>query len=92
MGPNDSRALQVYLRTAVSVSATAGPTSATYGCPSTAGVSSRSQDQARTIAFGDQKGRPVWQDVPEIPLHAAPDYRCAGRTEPASVEQQRLLA
>src|SRR5438876_1721982 len=46
----------------------------------------------RTIAFGDHKGEPAWQDVPG-------EYRgtlrrlivTQGDTEPASVEQQRLL-
>ena len=46
----------------------------------------------RTIAFGDHRGEPAWQDVPG-------EYRSAlrrlivtqGDTEPASVEQQRHL-
>ena len=46
----------------------------------------------RKIGFGDHKGEPVWQDVPG-------EYRSTlrrlivtqGDTEPASVEQQRLL-
>jgi benzoyl-CoA 2,3-epoxidase subunit B len=47
----------------------------------------------KTISFGQHQGEPVWQDVPG-------EYRAAlrrlivtqGDTEPASVEQQRLLA
>jgi benzoyl-CoA 2,3-dioxygenase component B len=50
------------------------------------------QDQSRTVAFGDHKGEPAWQEVPG-------EYRSTlrriivtqGDTEPASVEQQRLL-
>jgi benzoyl-CoA 2,3-epoxidase subunit B len=46
----------------------------------------------RTIAFGEQKGQPVWQQVPGE--HRADLMRLIvvqGDTEPASVEQQRRL-
>jgi benzoyl-CoA 2,3-epoxidase subunit B len=46
----------------------------------------------RTIAFGDHRGQPVWQDVPGE--HRATLRRLIvtqGDTEPASVEQQRHL-
>jgi benzoyl-CoA 2,3-dioxygenase component B len=46
----------------------------------------------RRIAFGDHKGEPVWQQVPGE--HRADLQRLIvvqGDTEPASVEQQRLL-
>src|ERR1700685_1142241 len=50
------------------------------------------RDEQRAIGFGEHKGQPAWQDVPG-------EYRSAlrriivtqGDTEPASVEQQRLL-
>ena len=50
------------------------------------------RDENRTIPFGDHQGEPAWQEVPG-------EYRSTlrriivtqGDTEPASVEQQRLL-
>jgi len=50
------------------------------------------RDESRTIPFGDQRGQPAWQEVPG-------EYRSTlrriivtqGDTEPASVEQQRIL-
>ena len=55
------------------------------------GVFLAERDTDRKIAFGEQKGEPVWQQVPG-------EYRAdlqrliviQGDTEPASVEQQRL--
>ena len=56
------------------------------------GIFLADQQADRTIGFGDQMGQPVWQQVPG-------EYRSTlrrlivtqGDTEPASVEQQRLL-
>ena len=56
------------------------------------GVFLAEHDPDRTIAFGEHKGDPVWQEVPG-------EYRAdlqrliviQGDTEPASVEQQRFL-
>ncbi|MDT7742492.1 MAG: benzoyl-CoA 2,3-epoxidase subunit [Actinomycetota bacterium] len=56
------------------------------------GVFLSEHDPNRTIAFGEHKGEPVWQEVPG-------EYRAdlqrliviQGDTEPASVEQQRFL-
>ncbi|MCD2186018.1 benzoyl-CoA 2,3-epoxidase subunit BoxB [Actinomycetospora soli] len=56
------------------------------------GVFLSEHDPDRTIAFGEHKGEPVWQEVPG-------EYRAdlqrliviQGDTEPASVEQQRFL-
>ena len=48
------------------------------------------RDESRTINFGDDKGRPAWQDVPgeyQSPLRRM--IVTQGDTEPASVEQQR---
>ena len=94
MGPDGTSANEVYLRTAISASTpTAGRTSATSRCRTIAGASFwPSRDPNRVIGFGDHKGEPAWQDVPG-------EYRTTlrrmivtqGDTEPASVEQQRLL-
>jgi benzoyl-CoA 2,3-dioxygenase component B len=56
------------------------------------GIFLADQEQSRKIGFGDHKGQDVWQEVPG-------EYRATfrrlivtqGDTEPASVEQQRLL-
>jgi benzoyl-CoA 2,3-dioxygenase component B len=56
------------------------------------GIFLPSRDPSAVIAFGDNKGKPAWQEVPG-------EYRSTlrrlivtqGDTEPASVEQQRLL-
>ena len=57
------------------------------------GIFLADQQTDRTIGFGDHKGKPAWQQVPS-------EYRSVlrrlivtqGDTEPASVEQQRMLA
>jgi benzoyl-CoA 2,3-dioxygenase component B len=49
-------------------------------------------DEDRKIPFGDQKGQPAWQEVPGEHRSALRRIIVAqGDTEPASVEQQRLL-
>ena len=56
------------------------------------GIFLAERDPDRTVAFGEHKGEPAWQEVPG-------EYRAAlrrlivvqGDTEPASVEQQRHL-
>jgi benzoyl-CoA 2,3-dioxygenase component B len=92
-GPVDSTALQVYLRTAISVEKDGWANFGYVRMPEYRwGIFLVPQDEGRTIAFGDQRGQPVWQEVPG-------EYRSAlrrlivtqGDTEPASVEQQRLL-
>jgi len=93
MGPSDFEAAEVYLRTATSVDAQGW---AQYGAVKMPdyrwGIFLADQTQDRKIGFGDQMGEPVWQQVPG-------EYRSTlrrlivtqGDTEPASVEQQRLL-
>jgi len=93
MGPSDFQAADVYLRTAVSVDAQGW---AHYGATQMPdyrwGIFLADPVKDRTIGFGDQMGKPVWQQVPG-------EYRSTlrrlivtqGDTEPASVEQQRLL-
>jgi benzoyl-CoA 2,3-dioxygenase component B len=93
LGPSDFQASDVYLRTAVSVDAQGW---AQYGAVKMPdyrwGIFLADAVPGRTIGFGDQMGQPVWQQVPG-------EYRSTlrrlivtqGDTEPASVEQQRLL-
>ncbi len=94
MGPEGYQANEVYLRTATSVDAKGW---ATYGHVKTPdyrwGIFLADQVKDRTIGFGDEYGKPVWQQVPGE--HRSTLRRLIvtqGDTEPASVEQQRLLA
>ncbi len=93
MGPTDFNANDVYLRTAVSVDAAGW---AHYGYVKMPdyrwGIFLEPQQADRTIGFGDHFGEEAWQQVPG-------EYRnwlrrlivTQADTEPASVEQQRLL-
>ncbi len=93
MGPSDFKANEVYLRTAVGVDASGW---ASYGYTPMPdyrwGIFLADKEEGRKIGFGDHMGEEVWQDVPG-------EYRSTfrrlivtqGDTEPASVEQQRLL-
>jgi benzoyl-CoA 2,3-dioxygenase component B len=93
MGPAAFRGAEVYLRTAVAVDANGW---ARYGFVRTPeyrwGIFLADPVPDRRIGFGDAIGEPVWQQVPG-------EYRSSlrrlivtqGDTEPASVEQQRLL-
>jgi benzoyl-CoA 2,3-dioxygenase component B len=93
MGPSDFKAKEVYLRTAVGVDASGW---ASYGYTPMPdyrwGIFLADKEEGRKIGFGDHMGEDVWQDVPG-------EYRSTfrrlivtqGDTEPASVEQQRLL-
>ncbi|MBA2323828.1 MAG: benzoyl-CoA 2,3-epoxidase subunit BoxB [Pseudonocardiales bacterium] len=83
----------VYLRTAVDVGRQGW---AHFGHVAMAeyrwGVFLSERNADRLIAFGEQKGRPVWQQIPGE--HRADLQRLIvvqGDTEPASVEQQRRL-
>jgi benzoyl-CoA 2,3-dioxygenase component B len=93
MGPSDFEKADVYLRTATSVDAKGW---ASYGAVKMPdyrwGIFLADQQPGRTIGFGDQMGQPVWQQVPGE--HRSTLRRLIvtqGDTEPASVEQQRLL-
>jgi benzoyl-CoA 2,3-dioxygenase component B len=56
------------------------------------GIFLAGQDRNRTIAYGDNKGKPAWQEVPgELRSTLRRLIVTQGDTEPASVEQQRLL-
>ena len=93
MGPSDFAQSHVYLRTAISVDAQGW---AHYGAVKMPdyrwGIFLADAVSDRRIGFGDQAGEPAWQQVPG-------EYRSTlrrlivtqGDTEPASVEQQRLL-
>jgi benzoyl-CoA 2,3-epoxidase subunit B len=93
MGPTDFKAREVYLRTAVGVDAQGW---ASYGYTPMPdyrwGIFLADKEEGRKIGFGDFMGQDVWQDVPG-------EYRSTfrrlivtqGDTEPASVEQQRML-
>ncbi|MFI7701146.1 benzoyl-CoA 2,3-epoxidase subunit BoxB [Nonomuraea sp. NPDC049480] len=83
----------VYLRTAVSVGRAGWAHFDHVALPDYRwGIFLAERDADRRIAFGQDKGRPVWQQVPGE--HRADLQRLIviqGDTEPASVEQQRRL-
>ena len=93
VGPTDFNANDVYLRTAISVEEGGW---ANYGYVKMPdyrwGIFLVPQEKDRQIGFGDHEGEPAWQQVPG-------EYRnwlrrlivTQADTEPASVEQQRLL-
>jgi benzoyl-CoA 2,3-dioxygenase component B len=93
LGPTDFQAADVYLRTATSVDSKGW---ATYGAVKMPdyrwGIFLADAVPERKIGFGDFLGQPVWQQVPGE--HRSTLRRLIvtqGDTEPASVEQQRLL-
>ncbi|MEJ7704870.1 MAG: hypothetical protein WKF47_14980 [Geodermatophilaceae bacterium] len=56
------------------------------------GIFLAEQDPDRTISFGQHKGEPAWQEVPgEYRAELMRLITVQGDTEPASVEQQRIL-
>jgi len=92
-GPANTSNLQVYLRTAISVDRDGWANFGYVRMPEYRwGIFLTPRDESRKIHFGDHKSEEAWQDVPG-------EYRSAlrriivtqGDTEPASVEQQRLL-
>jgi benzoyl-CoA 2,3-dioxygenase component B len=93
VGPAGWQAHQIYLRTAISVEAGGWAHFDYVKMPDYRwGIFLEPKDEARTIGFGDVMGQPAWEEVPG-------EHRNALRriivtqadTEPASVEQQRLL-
>src|SRR5205823_2110929 len=93
MGPDGFQAKDVYLRTAISVNPQGWAHFDWVRMPEYRwGIFLAEPERDRTIAFGEHKGTPAWQDVPG-------EYRgtlrrlivTQGDTEPASVEQQRHL-
>jgi benzoyl-CoA 2,3-dioxygenase component B len=93
MGPVNSKEMQVYLRTAISVERDGWANFGYVKMPDYRwGIFLVPRDENRKISFGDHMGEAAWQDVPG-------EYRSTlrrvivtqGDTEPASVEQQRQL-
>jgi len=93
LGPEGTVDYDVYLRTAVSVEADGWAHFGYVKMPEYRwGIFMAPPVEGRTIPFGEHKGKPVWNEVPG-------EYRASlrrlivtqGDTEPASVEQQRLL-
>ncbi len=93
LGPAGTQRDDVYLRTAISVESDGWANFGYVKMPDYRwGIFLAKPSVDRTIAFGDHKGEPAWQEVPG-------EYRSAlrrlivtqGDTEPASVEQQRRL-
>jgi benzoyl-CoA 2,3-epoxidase subunit B len=93
LGPSDFNAATVYLRTATSVDTKGWATFGYVKMPEYRwGIFLAEPEQDRRIGFGDSYGQPVWQQVPGE--HRSTLRRLIvtqGDTEPASVEQQRLL-
>jgi len=93
VGPSDFKTKDVYLRTAVDVGAEGWAHFGYVKMPDYRwGIFLQPRDEKRVIGFGDHMGQPAWQEVPG-------EYRnwlrrlivTQADTEPASVEQQRLL-
>ncbi|HVS19669.1 MAG TPA: benzoyl-CoA 2,3-epoxidase subunit BoxB [Planctomycetota bacterium] len=93
VGPTDFNTNDVYLRTAVDVGSDGWAHFGYVKMPDYRwGIFVQPLDEKRTIGFGDHLGEPAWQQVPG-------EYRnwlrrlivTQADTEPASVEQQRLL-
>jgi benzoyl-CoA 2,3-dioxygenase component B len=93
VGPESFQGKDVYLRTAISVTTDGWAHFDYVKMPDYRwGIFLSPAEKDRVIGFGDHAGQPVWQEVPG-------EYRnmlrriivTQGDTEPASVEQQRLL-
>jgi benzoyl-CoA 2,3-dioxygenase component B len=93
MGPAGFQAREAYLRTAISVDAQGWANFGYVKMPDYRwGIFLAEPEAERKVNFGDHKGEAAWQEVPG-------EYRgvlrrlivTQGDTEPASVEQQRLL-
>ena len=93
MGPEGFQTADVWLRTAISVDKSGWAKFGYVKMPDYRwGVLLAQPEEGRQIPCGDHYGEPVWQEVPG-------EYRAMlrrlivvqGDTEPASVEQQRLL-
>src|ERR1700676_29210 len=93
MGPEGASAFDVYLRTAISTDANGWANFGYVKMPEYRwGIFLAGQDPNRVIAYGDNKGKPAWQEVPgELRSTLRRLIVTQGDTEPASVEQQRLL-
>ena len=92
-GPADFQADQIYLRTATSVDAKGWANFDYVKMPDYKwGIFLALPEHDRRIPCGDSHGKPVWQEVPgEFRNALRRIIVTQGDTEPASVEQQRLL-
>lgn len=92
-GPKGFQSNDVYLRTAVGVDAKGWASYGHVKMPDYRwGIFLADQIPERTIGFGDHFGEPVWQQVPgELRSQFRRIIVTQGDTEPASVEQQKLL-
>jgi benzoyl-CoA 2,3-dioxygenase component B len=92
-GPEGLQESEVYLRTAVGVDRDGWAHFDYVRMPSYRwGIFLAPPEPARTIAFGDPRGQPAWQQVPgELRAALRRLIVTQGDTEPASVEQQRRL-
>jgi len=93
MGPAGFQANQVYLRTAISVDSDGWAHYDFVKMPEYRwGIFLAEPVAERKIGFGDPIGQPVWQDVPGEHRNTLQRLIVTqGDTEPASVEQQRML-
>jgi benzoyl-CoA 2,3-dioxygenase component B len=93
MGPFGFQQDDVYLRTAISVTSEGWANFDYVKMPDYRwGIFLADPVKDRTIGFGDHMGEPVWQQVPGEHRNALRRIIVTqGDTEPASVEQQRLL-
>src|SRR6187431_2224561 len=93
MGPTDFQEKDVWLRTAISVDADGWAHFDYVKMPDYRwGIFLADPQSDRTIGFGDNMGKPAWQQVPGEHRNLLRRLIVTqGDTEPASVEQQRLL-
>jgi benzoyl-CoA 2,3-dioxygenase component B len=93
MGPEGFQAKDVFLRTAVSVEANGWAQFDYVKMPDYRwGIFLEPAEQGRVHGFGDFAGQPVWNEVPgEFRNMLRRLIVTQADTEPASVEQQRLL-
>ena len=93
MGPEGFQQHDVWLRTAISVDSDGWANFDYVKMPDYRwGIFLADPVKDRTIGFGDEIGKPVWQEVPGEHRNALRRLIVTqGDTEPASVEQQRLL-
>jgi benzoyl-CoA 2,3-dioxygenase component B len=93
MGPEGFQQDQIYLRTAISVEPEGWAHFDWVKMPDYRwGIFLAPPTSDRAIAFGDLVGAPVWSEVPgELRKELRRIIVTQGDTEPASVEQQRLL-
>jgi benzoyl-CoA 2,3-dioxygenase component B len=94
MGPEGFQEKDVYLRTAVSVDVDGWAIFDHVKMPDYRwGIFLAAPEENRKVPFGDHFGEPAWQEVPGEHRNALRRLIVTqGDTEPASVEQQRLLA